>query len=143
MDRDAPQEQMRAYEDAMTRALVLGKDMLASGATAVDVCEAVVRSLEDNPPFNAGKGAVFNEQGEHELDASIMDGSTMRCGAVAGVRTVKNPISLARKVMTDTRHVLLAGGGAEQFADVANVVRVKNDYFDTEHRKQALEQLLR
>jgi len=134
---------MRAYEDAMTRALVLGKDMLAGGASALDVCEAVVKSLEDNPLFNAGLGSVFNEQGEHELDASIMDGSTMRCGAVAGVRTVKHPISLARKVMTDTRHVLLTGDGAEKFADVASVERVKNDYFDTEHRKQALEQLLR
>ena len=127
----------------MTRALVLGKDMLAGGASALDVCEAVVKSLEDNPLFNAGLGSVFNEQGEHELDASIMDGSTMRCGAVAGVRTVKHPISLARKVMTDTRHVLLTGDGAEKFADVASVERVKNDYFDTEHRKQALEQLLR
>jgi L-asparaginase / beta-aspartyl-peptidase len=143
MDRNAPPERLQAYEQAMTRALVLGKDMLAAGATALDVCEAVVRSLEDNPMFNAGLGAVFNEQGEHELDASIMDGSTMRCGAVAGVRTVKNPVSLARKVMTDTRHVLLAGDGAEKFADVAGVERVANTYFDTESRRKALQQLLR
>lgn len=142
MDPDAPQEQLRAYEDAMTRALVLGKDMLAEGASALDVCESVVRSLEDNPLFNAGKGAVFNEQGEHELDASIMDGATLRCGAVAGVRTVKNPISLARKVMTDTRHVLLAGDGAEKFADVAGVARVDNRHFDTERRRRALDRLL-
>lgn len=143
MDRNAPPERLQAYEQAMTRALVLGKDMLADGATALAVCEAVVRSLEDNPMFNAGLGAVFNEQGEHELDASIMDGSTMRCGAVAGVRTVKNPVSLARKVMTDTRHVLLAGDGAEKFADVAGVERVANTYFDTEGRRKALQQLLR
>ena len=131
MDRNAPPAQLQAYEDAMTRALIVGRDMLASGAAALDVCEAVVRTLEDDPLFNAGKGAVFNEVGEHELDASIMDGATMQCGAVAGVRTVKNPISLARKVMTDTRHVLLAGDGAEKFADVAKVERVDNKYFDT------------
>lgn len=126
----------------MTRALVLGKTMLAGGASSLDVCEAVLRSMEDNPMFNAGKGAVFNEKGEHELDASIMDGSTMRCGAVAGVRTVKHPITLARKVMTDTRHVLLSGHGAETFAGKARVERVENSYFDTERRKRALERLL-
>jgi L-asparaginase / beta-aspartyl-peptidase len=143
MDRNAPPAQLQAYEDAMTRALIVGRDMLASGAAALDVCEAVVRTLEDDPLFNAGKGAVFNEVGEHELDASIMDGATMQCGAVAGVRTVKNPISLARKVMTDTRHVLLAGDGAEKFADVAKVERVDNKYFDTESRRKALDSLLR
>lgn len=143
MDRNAPKARLKAYEEAITRALAQGRDMLAKGAPALDVCESVIRMLEDNPLFNAGKGAVFNEQGQHELDASIMDGATMRCGAVAGVRTVKNPISLARKVMTDTRHVLLAGDGAEKFADVAGVDRVKNDYFDTDGRKRSLERLLR
>ncbi len=141
--RDAPPEQLQAYETALTRALTLGMDMLGEGAAALDVCEAVVRVLEADPLFNAGKGAVFNEQGEHELDASIMDGATMRCGAVAGVRTIKHPISLARKVMTDTRHVLLAGRGAEKFADTAGVERVENDYFDTARRRRALERLLR
>jgi len=143
MNPDAPKQQLQAYEDSLTRALALGQKMLTSGATALDVCEAVVRSLEDDPLFNAGKGAVFNEQAQHELDASIMDGATLRCGAVAGVRTVKNPISLARKVMTDTRHVLLAGDGAEKFADVAGVERVENRYFDTERRRRALERVLR
>lgn len=141
--KTAPAERLKAYEDAMTRALVLGKTMLAEGASSLDVCEAVIRSMEDNPMFNAGKGAVFNEKGEHELDASIMDGSTMRCGAVAGVRTVKHPITLARKVMTDTRHVLLSGTGAETFADKARVERVENSYFDTERRRRSLEQTLR
>lgn len=143
MSRDAPAEQLQAYEDAMTNAVSIGVGLLTDGASALDVCEAVLRSLEDNPMFNAGRGAVFNEQGEHELDASIMDGSTMRCGAVAGVRTVKNPITLARKVMTDTRHVLLAGDGAEKFADVAGVERVENSYFDTERRRRSLDRLLR
>lgn len=143
MNPDAPAARLKAYEDAMTRALALGKDMLADGSSALDVCEAVVRSLEDNPMFNAGVGAVFNEKGEHELDASIMDGATMRCGAVAGVRTIKNPITLARKVMTETRHVLLAGDGAEKFADAAGVERVDNKHFDTDRRRRALEKLLR
>ena len=142
MDPDSPRERLQAYEDALTRALVLGKGMITGGSSALDVCEAVVRSLEDDPLFNAGKGAVYNEQAQHELDASIMDGATMRCGAVAGVRTVRHPISLARKVMTDTRHVLLAGDGAEKFADVAGVERVENTWFDTEHRRRALDRLL-
>jgi L-asparaginase / beta-aspartyl-peptidase len=143
ISRDAPPERLEAYKAAMTAAIELGKAMLENGATSLDVCEAVVNSLEDNPMFNAGKGAVFNEDGQHELDASIMDGSTMQCGAVAGVRTVKHPISLARKVMTDTRHVLLAGAGAEKFADVAGVERVENSYFDTQGRRRSLERLLR
>lgn len=142
IDRDAPRARLQAYEEALTRALVKGRSMLADGAAALDVCEAVVRMLEDDPLFNAGKGAVFNERGEHELDASIMDGSTMRCGAVAGVRTVRHPISLARKVMTETRHVLLAAAGAEQFADAAGVERVANDWFDTERRRRALQEVL-
>ena len=143
MNPNAPPARLKAYRDAMAAALELGRSMLTDGASSLDVCEAVIRSLEDNPRFNAGKGAVFNEQGEHELDASIMDGSTMQCGAVASVRTVKNPISLARKVMTDTRHVLLAGDGAEKFADVAGVARVENSYFDTDSRRRALDRLLR
>ena len=142
MSPDTPPELLRPYEEALTRALAHGRDMLATGASALDVCESVVRLLEDDEHFNAGKGAVFNEQGQHELDASIMDGSTMRCGAVAGVRTVKNPISLARRVMTDTRHVLLAGDGAEKFADVVGVERVENTYFDTQGRRRALERRL-
>ena len=143
MRRDAPAERLRAYEQAMADALALGQGMLADGAAALDVCEAVVRSMEDNPMFNAGKGAVFNEKGEHELDASIMDGATMRCGAVASVRTVRHPITLARKVMTGTRHVLLAGDGAEQYADVAGVERVENTFFDTDGRRRSLQRLLR
>lgn len=142
MNRNAPPARLQSYRDAMTRALTKGKTMLDRGATALDVCEAVIRSMEDNPMFNAGVGAVFNEQGEHELDASIMDGSTMQCGAVAGVRTIKNPISLARKVMTETRHVLLAGDGAEKFAESVGVELVENKHFDTESRRRSLERLL-
>ena len=88
--------------------------------------------LEDDPQFNSGVGAVFNAAGSHELDASIMDGSTKACGAVAGVSRVKNPILLARLVMTDTKHILLSGRGAEIFAANKGLVMVEPNYFDTE-----------
>jgi beta-aspartyl-peptidase (threonine type) len=142
LSRNTPPEKVKEYEDALARALQLGRDRLAAGDSALDVCEAVVRVLEDDPHFNAGVGAVFNEKGEHELDASIMDGPTLQCGAVAGVRTVKNPVSLARLVMTKTKHVLLMGDGAEQFATLQNVERVPNTHFDTEHRRKILEEVL-
>ena len=87
-------------------ALAKGTGILKSGGSSLDAVEAVIRILEDDPQFNAGKGSVFNAAGSHELDASIMDGKTKACGAVAGVTTVKNPITLARLVMTKTRHVL-------------------------------------
>lgn len=143
LDRDAPAAELEAYRASLRAALEVGKQRAASGASALEVAEAVVRVLEDDERFNAGKGAAFNEQGEHELDASIMDGATLRCGAVAGVRTVKNPVSLARRVMTDTRHVLLMGDGAERFADAAGVERVPNSYFSTEKRRKMLEEVLR
>jgi len=141
--REAPAEQLAEHKAALEVALRHGQTMLANGASALDVCEAVVRILEDDPHFNAGKGAVFNEKGEHELDASIMDGATLSCGAVAGVRTVKNPVSLARLVMQRTKHVLLMGEGAEQFATLMGVERVPNTWFDTEHRRKVLEEVLR
>ncbi|MFK7739147.1 MAG: isoaspartyl peptidase/L-asparaginase family protein [Planctomycetota bacterium] len=142
ISRDAPPAQLKAYRAALQGALDLGVSMLSAGASSLDVCESIVRMLEDDPMFNAGRGAVFNEKGEHELDASIMAGDTMRGGAVAGVRTVRHPITLARKVMTDTRHVLLAGEGAETFAGTAGVQRVENSWFDTERRRRSLERRL-
>src|SRR5262245_10267135 len=134
--KDAPEAEKRPFLEGLDKALKLGKDILTKGGTALDACEKVCRLLEDDPNFNAGKGAVFNAKGGHELDASIMDGRTLGCGAVAGVRTVKNPISLARLVMEKTRHVLLAGEGAEQFAAQMKVKPVKNDYFSTDLQKQ-------
>lgn len=125
-----------AYAAGLKQALVKGERMLAEGADALDVVEAVIRILEDDPLFNAGRGAVFNTAGGHELDASIMDGRQRACGAVAGVRTVKNPISLARRVMTQTRHVLLAGDGAEQFAAAQEQPLVENNYFDTPQQRE-------
>ncbi len=142
LSKNTPPERRKEYEDALAAALKYGRDRLALGDSALDVCESVVRLLEDDPRFNAGKGAVYNEQGQHELDASIMDGSTLQCGAVAGVRTVRHPVSLARLVMEKTRHVLLAGDGAEKFADNHNVERVPNDWFDTEPRRKQLDEAL-
>lgn len=142
IDKNSPAEKRAAYESSLRAALTLGRDVLANGGTALDACEKVVRMLEDDPLFNAGKGAVYTEDAKHELDASMMDGSTLGCGAVAAVRTVKNPISLARLVMVKTRHVMLIGDGAEKFADEAGVERVPNSYFDTPHRMEALQNAL-
>jgi L-asparaginase / beta-aspartyl-peptidase len=121
-------------EAALHKALTLGRDLLQQGKSSLDTVEQVVRLLEDDPLFNSGRGAVLNSRGEHELDASIMDGSSLNCGAVAGVRTVKNPISLARLVMSQTPHVLLAGDGAETFAGEMGVQRETDAYFRTQER---------
>ena len=117
--------------DALKNALDVGTAILKSGGSSLDAVEKVVMLLEDDPQFNAGKGAVFNATGGHELDASIMDGATKACGGVVGVSIVKNPVALARKVMTETRHVLLAGNGADAFARLMNVELVEPSYFDT------------
>lgn len=142
IDKGVPAAERDAYLQSLQRALTEGRDRLARGESALAVTEAVVRILEDDPNFNAGKGAVFTEDGKHELDASIMDGKTLACGAVAGVRTVKNPITLARLVMEKTSHVLLMGDGAELFATSVGVERVDPSYFDTEKRRKALERVL-
>lgn len=113
----------------LERALQTGREMLAEGQRALDVVETVIRVLEDDAAFNAGRGAVLTEEGRAELDASIMDGSTLACGAVAGVTRVKNPITLARRVMSETKHVLLAGPGADRFAEQQQVTLVDPDYF--------------
>lgn len=141
LDPDPVTDEQRAeYRASMERALQVGRKILSDGGTALDAVEQTIRVLEDDPLYNAGRGAVFNREGRHELDASIMDGRTGGAGGVAGVTTVKNPISLARLVMTDTRHVLLAGAGAEKFADEMHgrpqIERVPNSYFDTELRRR-------
>src|SRR5690606_10294114 len=121
-------------------ALTAGGEVLATGGPALEAVQAAVLVLEESPHFNAGKGAVFNAQGGHELDASIMDGRTRSAGAVAGVTTVRNPVRLARAVMERSPDVMLAGGGAEAFADTRpEIERVSNDWFDTEPRRRALE----
>lgn len=128
----------------LERALEAGHSILAAGGTALDAVQAAVVVLEESPRFNAGKGAVFNAQGGHELDASIMEGHTRRAGAVAGVTTVRSPITLARTVMEHSPHVMLAGDGAEAFADSRpEIERVPNDWFDTDRRRRALKQAQR
>ena len=132
---------LAARQKALGDALDAGTKILKNGGSSLDAVETVVRMLEDSPYFNAGKGAVVNAQGEHELDACIMDGRNRACGAVGGVRTVKNPISLARLVMTQTKHVLLVSEGAESFAEQMSMKReqiqmVPNSYFDTDDQKK-------
>ncbi len=139
IDKSMPEEKKKEYFAALERALNLGKGMLAKGASAVDTVEAVVKNLEDDPKFNAGKGAVFTHDGEHEMDAAIMDGSTLACGSVAGLKTVKNPISLARLVMEKSKHVFFAGPGAEKFADEMKVERAGPDYFFVQERYDQLQ----
>ncbi len=141
-DRNAPPEQIEAYRESLRAALRIGVDELADGGTSLDAVEKVVRFLEDDPLFNAGRGAVFTAEGTHELDASIMEGRTLGCGAVTGVRTVKNPVTLARLVMEESRHVFFAGDGAEKFADEVGVERVDPSYFSTPARHEALQRVL-
>ena len=124
----------------MNKALDAGHAVLSSGGNSIDAVTAAIIVLEDSPWFNAGKGAVFNSDGGHELDASVMEGHTRRAGAVAGVTTIKNPILLARSVMEKSPHVMLAGEGAEKFADTQkDIERVDPKYFDTDKRWKQLQ----
>lgn len=131
------------YRDSLGRALDAGTAILAANGSALDACEAAVRVLEDNELFNAGRGGALTRDGTAELDASIMDGSTLKCGAVTGVTTVRHPITLARKVMENTRFILFSGVGAERLADQYGVERVENAWFITPRRQQMLEDLLK
>ncbi len=124
--------------DALNEALSIGSEILENGGSSLDAIEKTINYLEDNELFNAGKGAVFTAEGRNELDAAIMDGSTLNAGAVTGVTTVKNPVSLARKVMTDSKHVFFSADGAETFADQTDVTRVDPEYFYVESRYQSL-----
>jgi L-asparaginase / beta-aspartyl-peptidase len=128
----------REYRGGLEDALNAGWAILEKGGTAMDAVEAAVVSLEDFPLFNAGRGSVFTHEGKNEMDAAIMDGATLRAGAVAFVRNVKNPVKLARLVMQRTPHVLLAGRGADQFAVETGVEMADDAYFFTEHRYEQL-----
>lgn len=130
----------RAIRETLDAALDAGHAVLAGGGPALDAVEASVRVLEESPHFNAGKGAVFNAEGRHELDASVMEGHTRRAGAVAAVSTVRSPVRLARRVMEQSPHVMLIGDGAERFADDhTDLERVPNDWFDTPQRREQLQ----
>jgi beta-aspartyl-peptidase (threonine type) len=127
------------YREKLGEALAAGYAILDQGGTSLDAVVAAITVLEDSPRFNAGKGAVLNADGICELDASIMHGGTLAAGAVAGVRHIKNPIRLARDVMEKSEHVMMAGEGAERFARGLGYELVPNEYFQTDLRRQQLE----
>lgn len=127
-------EKQKEYTIAMERALAIGDSILRNGGSSLDAVEACIGFLEDCPLFNAGKGAVFTAEGKNELDASIMNGATRQAGSVAGITTVRHPISAARKVMENSPHVMLAGKGAELFAGEQGLEMVDPSYFRTEQR---------
>ncbi|OOG55598.1 isoaspartyl peptidase/L-asparaginase [Rhodanobacter sp. C03] len=133
----------KAVRAAMTLALQNGYAQLKAGKPALDAVAAAIVVLEDDPNFNAGKGAVFTHDGKSELDAAIMDGNTLRAGSVADVQRVKNPILLARAVMEHSPHVMLAGAGAEEFAKEQSIPLVDPAYFRTEERWQQLQKALK
>jgi beta-aspartyl-peptidase (threonine type) len=125
----------------LNEALTIGEEILKNEGSSLDAVEATVRYLEDNPLFNAGKGAVFTHDGRNELDASIMTGHDQKAGAVGGVTTIKNPISLARAVMEKSEHVMMSGSGAEKFASLHDIEIVSPEYFYTEARWQSLQRI--
>ncbi|MEX1010869.1 MAG: isoaspartyl peptidase/L-asparaginase [Balneolaceae bacterium] len=136
ISRNLPEETRQGYFEALEEALETGEQILESGGSALDAVEQVVRYLEDHPRFNAGRGSVFTDEGKHELDAAIMDGSTLEAGALTGLTTVRHPVTLARHVMENSRHILFSGAGAEEYANQAGVERVENEWFSTENRRQ-------
>jgi beta-aspartyl-peptidase (threonine type) len=135
---DLTREMEVAYRAALLIALNAGSKVLRRGGSSLDAVEAAIRVLEDDPLFNAGRGAVFTADGRNELDASIMDGATRKAGAVAGVTRTRNPISLARAVMDKSPHVMLAREGADQFSVEQGLPQVDPGYFRTEQRWQQL-----
>ena len=136
---DFPPEQERDLRNMLEKAVRAGYQVLQDGGSSLDAVTRAVILLEDSPYFNAGKGAVFNAEGKNELDASIMEGAGLEAGAVAAVHNIRNPILLARKVMTDSAHVMLMGEGAEQFARDNDITFEDDAYFFTEYRWQQLQ----
>lgn len=134
-------EQEEMYKTKLNEAITAGMNILEKGGGSIEAVEKVINVLEDSPLFNAGKGAVMTSEKTCELDASIMDGRTNNAGAVAGVKRIKNPISLARKVMEVSPHVMLAGKGAEAFAEEIGFQLVENSYFYTERKLKEIEKM--
>jgi beta-aspartyl-peptidase (threonine type) len=140
IERDRMSAEVEAeYRSFLDKAISDGYQQLQAGEEGLDVVVAIIQRMEDSPLFNAGKGSVYTWDGQHELDASIMHGAQMDAGAVAGVTTVQSPIALARAVMEQSPHVMLASRGAEQFAKELGVPEVSPAYFETERRKRAFE----
>jgi beta-aspartyl-peptidase (threonine type) len=131
-------EKETAYKKALEDAIVAGETILKKGGSSLNAVEAAIRTLEDNPLFNAGKGAVFTHDEKNEMDASIMTGKDLMGGACAGVQNIKNPISLARAIMEKSEHVFMAGLGAQEFAKKNNIEFMPDDYFFTEARFEQL-----
>lgn len=133
-------EKEQAYKSGLEDAINAGEAILKKSGTSIDAVEAAIRTLEDNPLFNAGKGAVFTNEGKNEMDASIMNGKNLMAGAVAGVSNIKNPISLAKAVMEKSEHVFLAGLGAIDFAKKMNIEFADDNYFFVQMRYDQLQQ---
>ncbi|MGE5420176.1 MAG: isoaspartyl peptidase/L-asparaginase family protein [Chloroflexota bacterium] len=133
----------KKFRDALSEALNTGIEILKAGGTALEAVEKTINVMENNPLFNAGKGAVFTHDGRNELDAAIMDGSTLSAGSVACVTDIKNPITAARYVMTNSDHVLLTGAGASQFAKEQGLEIVPPSYFYTQDRYDELQRTLK
>jgi beta-aspartyl-peptidase (threonine type) len=140
---DLTPESEKHVREVMKQAAEKGYGILKSGGSSLDAVSAAIVILEDEPMFNAGKGAVFNHDGKNELDASIMDGATLQAGAVANVHRVKNPVLLARAVMEKSPHVMMVGDGAEEFAKSVGMQLVDPKYFYTERRWQELQKALK
>jgi beta-aspartyl-peptidase (threonine type) len=139
LKKDLTPEMEEAYRAKLREAVLAGYDILKSGGSSLDAVEAAIRIMEDSPLFNAGKGSVLTSAGTVEMDASIMDGKTLKAGAVADLKHIKNPITLARLVMEQSPHVLLVGDGAEAFAKEKGIEPVPQSYFITDRRLKELE----
>jgi beta-aspartyl-peptidase (threonine type) len=136
---DFNESREREIRETLEQAVTAGHRILTSGGSSLDAVSLAITMLEDSPHFNAGRGAVFNAEGKNELDASIMDGSDLNAGAVAAVHNIRNPILLARKVLTDSIHVMLMGEGAEVFARSHGIEFEDDEYFFSEYRWQQLQ----
>ena len=136
-------EMEKAYREGLSAALQKGYAVLKNGGSSLDAVEAAVVEMENNPLFNAGKGAVFTHEGKNEMDAAIMNGATLAAGSIAGVSTIRNPVKTARKVMEKSEHVMLTGKGAEKFAREQGEVIVDPSYFYTEKRWKGLQRALK
>jgi beta-aspartyl-peptidase (threonine type) len=139
--KDMTEDDEAAIRATLKASVQTGYQALLNGATSIDAVIAAIKVIEDSPLFNAGKGAVFNAAGKHEMDASIMEGAGLKAGAVASVSSVKNPIELANRVMTDSEHVMLMGDGAEEFARQLGFEMMDPAYFYTDFRWQQLQRV--
>lgn len=135
-------EKEQEFVQVLKQSLLIGHEVLAQGGSSVDAAIEAIVIMEDSPLFNAGKGAVFSHEGRNELDASIMNGATLTAGAVAGVATIRNPIRAAHAVMTKSRHVMLVGSGAENFAVEQGLEMVEPSYFFIQHRWNQLQKAI-